>query len=220
MRISALTVSVNYADLLANSIDRWLAGCEKLLIVTSPTDEDTLDLARSHDCLVHATDAFYREGAAFNKGLAISEAVEAFDYLDDWQLLFDADMVPQANWRQIVEAAKPQPGFLYGATRQLENGERFSDRNEIPGYFQLFHASDTNAQRKPLLDTTWRHAGGMDSEFHQRWPMNRKRWLDMTLIHQGEPGMNWHGRGNYEATARMLMERIRCRGIGKDERFG
>lgn len=219
MKISGLTVCVDYADLLQNSLSRWCRGLDRLIIVTTPTDEATLDLCRRWGIPSHQTDAFYRDGAAFNKGLAISEAVEQCNWLEDWQLLFDADIVPPENWRQIVEVARPEPGFIYGAVRQLESGERFSDRSEIPGYFQLFHASDKNSQRKPLLDTTWRHAGGMDSEFHQRWPHNRKRWLDMTLIHQGEPGMNWHGRGNYEATARMLMERIRCKGIGKDERF-
>lgn len=219
MKISALTVSVNYADLLEKSLERWLGGCERLLVVTAAADEATQQLCRKWKVETYITEAFYRDGAAFNKGLAISEAVERCHWLEDWQLLFDADIIPPWDWRLIVEAARPQPGTIYGAVRQLESGERFSDRAEIPGYFQLFHASDRNAQRRPLLDVTWKHAGGMDSEFHQRWLPNQKRWLDMTLIHQGEPGMNWHGRGNYEATARMLMERIRCRGIGKDERL-
>lgn len=220
MKINGLTVSVNYADLFEKSLSRWTRGLDHLLVVTSPADAATQGLCDNWGIPYYPTDAFYRNGAAFNKGLAISEAVEACHWIEDaWQLLFDADIVPPSDWRDIVEAARPQPGILYGATRQLESGERFSDRSEIPGYFQLFHGSDPNVQRKPLLDTSWRHAGGMDSEFHQRWLGNRKRWLDMTLIHQGEPGMNWHGRGNYEATAKMLMERIRCRGIGKDERI-
>ena len=220
MTISAVTVSVNYADLLANSIDRWLAGVEKLLVVTTPHDFDTIDLCAKRDVLVHLTEAFYYKDCAFNKGAGISEAVAALDYLDDWCLFFDADIIPPPRWRGVVETSGIRPGNIYGARRIMENGSKnHSDDYELAGYFQLFHATDTNAQRRPLLDCSWRHAGGVDSEFQARWPRNHKHYLPLTLLHQGEPGRNWFGRHNIEAMDRLVEDRRRNGRIMNYERL-
>ena len=71
MRISGLTVCVNYSDLLAAGLESWYQGCDKLLVVTTPEDTETQLLCANSDILVHQTDVFYRDGATFNKGAAI-----------------------------------------------------------------------------------------------------------------------------------------------------
>lgn len=218
MRISGLTVSVNYADLLEKSIDLWNV-CDKLLVVTTPEDAATRALCASRDVLMHQTDAFYRDGAVFNKGAAISEAVEIFDYLDDWCLLFDADMIPPRGWRGIVETSGLQPGNIYGARRVMEDGStNRSDDFELAGYFQMFHSTDANAQRKPLLDCRWTHAGGYDSELQGRWSRDRKIRLPLTLTHQGQPGRNWFGRFNTAQMDKLIEDRSRAGKIVAYER--
>jgi hypothetical protein len=222
MKISALTVCVNYADLLAKSLDVWVPELDRLVVVSTLNDEDTRQLCLRYPSIeLFQTDAFYRNGAVFNKALAIVEAVESLEWLqpDRWQLFFDADIIPPGFWRMMFEDANPQPGFLYGAKRIHESGEPINDRSEIPGYFQLFHSSDPRVQAKPILDTSWKHAGGADSYFHQRWDMAHKVWLPMQLVHQGDTSANWCGRGNTAAMKHLLEERKRVRGIGRQERF-
>jgi len=220
MNISGLTVCVDYAPLLARSLPLWQAGCDALVVVTSPGDQATQTLCADHRVTSYQTDAFWREGAQFNKAAAMVEALgcvrphaalfapgEAwFGAWQDWLLFFDADVVPPANWRALIRQAKPLVGNLYGARRLTEHGDRVPD-GELGGFFQLFHADDPCAQRRPLLDTRWRHAGGYDSEFEFRWPPHlRRRIPGLDLVHHGEPGRNWCGVGN-EAAMRALMHR-------------
>lgn len=220
MKISGMVVSVDYADYLANSLQRWIAGLDSLIVVSTARDEETLKLCQLHDCFLYQTDAFYANGAVFNKGAAISEAVAPCNWLDDWQLLFDADIIPVENWRDIVEAAGCQQGHLYGAIRRMEDGSaNRSDDFELPGYFQLFHAEDENAQRVPLMDCSWSHGGGYDSEFQARWSAGNKHRLPLTLTHQGPHGRHWWGRYRTDLMDAMYEERQRTHRIAKCERI-
>jgi hypothetical protein len=228
MRIVGLTVSVNYADLLERAMPRWVEGLDALVVVTTPEDTETLRLVARWGVAWWSTRAFYEDGCAFNKGKAMSAAVEAMRLLEDdpdWIATFDADVIPPAGWRAIVEAAAPRPGTLYGAVRAIPvrtfgNSLAYDDspdpehwlelsEAELPGFFQLWHASDPNVQRWPLYDCTWRHAGGYDSEFQFRWPVDRKIKLPIMLEHIGVPGRNWWGRGNDAAADAMFEERRR-----------
>jgi|SRR5215471_12755348 len=242
MRISGVTVCVGYAHLLSAALPRWLAGLDELTVVTTTTDQSTQDAVRAafatHKAAragsgarllrVHETDAFYRGGASFNKGLALAEAFERPGLLgpgadaadaeadDRWFLTFDADVNPPDDWRTVVENATPTPGVLYGAYRfrALPSGARDMFReNELAGFFQLWHASDPNVVVRPLYDVHWRHAGGYDSEFQRRWPPQSRVKLPLTLEHVGEPGRNWWGVGNEAASIEMFRRRAELRGV-------
>src|SRR5688572_2133199 len=210
MRVSGLTVSVNYADLLAKSIALWRAGLDSLTVVTDLDDTSTYDLARIHDCNVWRTDAFYRNGAWFNKGLA-QQAAWFMVPKDDWLLLIDADVIPPVDWRQQVEQANPQPGWLYGCFRYDEYGSKLPDDTHGYGYFQFFHASDPLAQRHPFFDTYWEHAGNGDSFIMLRWRNEGKLApaLPLKVVHPGGKSENWYGRGQHEKFKAMQAERRR-----------
>jgi hypothetical protein len=216
MQIHGLTVCVNYADLLAQSLDRWLHGLTSLTVVTDLHDLDTVTLIGEQiadtpgpPLRLFRTDAFYLDGAAFNKGRAMQEARRqkvVGRRQGDWDLFFDADVIPPVDWLDRIKAANPQPGRLYGARRQHEDGRLIPD-GEIAGFFQLFAASDPLGQQP--LDVHWRHAGNYDSTFQSRWPRERREFLPLTLIHRGETGQNWHGRDNRVAQLAMHLERQR-----------
>lgn len=217
MEIHGLVVSVNYADHLSRSLPLWQAGLSGLVVVTAPHDRDTIQLATSAGARCFVTDAFNRDGAAFNKGRAMQEARHLLrksevsnlksEIGDPWHLFVDADVIPPANWLEIVNAAEPQPGWLCGARRIEEDGSPIPD-GELAGYFQLFHAADKHAQQP--LDIWWSHAGNYDSRFQQRWPGNRKGFIPgLTLTHLGERGANWCGRGNVAAMSALKAERER-----------
>lgn len=163
MKVHALTVCVNKADHLDKCIDRWRCSLESLTIVTSPEDNTTRPMLKSHapqgDVLACAsgrpvelivTDAFTRDGATFNKGRAMEEARLAMPW-EDWILFLDCDVVPPLDWLARVEAALPRPGLLYGCHRfQAPDEGPYDDlgqpnlAGDVPcvGFFQLFHSDD------------------------------------------------------------------------------
>lgn len=216
MKIRALTVSVNYADFLALSIERWLSGLESLTVVTDMLDTATEELCRKAGAQLFRTNAFTRNGAIFNKGAAMEEGRQAYPF-EGWQLFFDADVIPPLDWKERVEAAKPQAGNLYGCRRvECQDLSKIDDPrlplapHDVPGvgFFQLFHASDPVVQKTPLLDIHWRHAGNYDSSFLHLWPREKRKEVPLRLVHCGSRD-NWFGRGNSIAFDEMQAERKR-----------
>jgi hypothetical protein len=232
MIIHGLTVCVEYAEFLAVGLFRWLDSLESLTIVTAPHDEETRALARVDPRIaIVVTDLFYRDGAAFNKGRAMEAARQGMPWTD-WILLFDADVVPPADWGRQVAAAHPDPQALHGAYRfdgdrhDLDDRGQPSCAHDVPGvgYFQLFHSADPHVQTAPgesLIDTQWRHAGNYDNRLMDRWRSAgiRVRALPFRLAHIGERE-NWFGRGTREAFLAMQAERRRRGGRWDHETIG
>lgn len=206
MRIHGITTSVNYTDLLSRGLDRWALGCEKLVVVTAPDDKACQDLCRFHNVECYVTDVFTDNGARFNKGAALSEAIIATDWRKDaeWLLHFDADIVPPQDWRQQVEAYAPKPGSLYGATRYwipVDQQELVVDpKRKMPqawviGFFSMFHAQDPRLPRDPMFPIHYGHAGWYDTDFSRNWDRETQhKFLPLDLIHVGEERRNWMGR--------------------------
>jgi len=212
VKIHGLTVCVNYSDYLAASIGRWAASLASLVVVTSPEDDDTVRLCERYGVTSVPTDIFYRRGASFNKAGAMQYARNWMG--SGWNLFFDADVIPPHAWLDRVASVEPEPGNLYGAMRDEIDGSPVREL-EMAGYFHLFHSEDPNA-RKPLQE--WKHAGGYDTEFLNRWPADRQIRLPLTLTHQGEARANWFGRGRRDAIKQMDAER-RARGGFAHERM-
>lgn len=223
MKIKGIVVCVNYADLLGVSLDRWDCGLDDILVVTSNADKATQSLCQSHHVPYYVTDVFYANGAKFNKGAALSEAIIARRFRDnaDWLLLFDADIVPPANWRDIVERSRPQPGKLYGAWR-WENPEntplekvdwakgRMIPQAWVIGYFCLFHSKDPRVPPDPMFEVHWTHAGNYDTSFSWRWPRGPnglQEFLSLRTVHLGLQRENWLGRGKKQELIHMLGRR-------------
>ena len=221
--IRSLVVCVDYADLLALTLPRNLPHFGKTLVVTSPTDEATQALAMRHDVGLFVTDVFYRHGAAFNKGAAIEAG---FDVLgrEGWIVHWDADIVmpADARFRDV------RPGWLHMPRRRMCEAPAMWDGSNdwgkfpigqekpfVAGYFQLFDAADPMLRQRPWYPTHWRHAGGSDTAFCNRWPKHRRRWLSFEVLHLGIPCRNWWGRstpyldGSEPTESRERHERMR-----------
>jgi glycosyltransferase involved in cell wall biosynthesis len=212
MNLHALVVSVDYAPELARSIDRWLTGLASLVVVTCARDEATIALARARGARLHVTEAFYEDGAYFNKWRALQQA-RALLPAGDWHAFIDADVVPPDEWQTQLEAAEPTVGTLHGARRVDEHGALIHDA-ELAGFFHLFHSSDPRAAHP--LERDWLHAGNGDSAFLRRWPRRLQRLLPLTLVHLGEPRRNWCGKGN-DAALEEILARRRARQSWKTE---
>lgn len=213
--IHAVLVSVNYTDILRLTLPYNRHHFASVTVVTSPADFDTLHpVTRANDASVFITDAFTRDGATFNKWLALEEGLEFATLRDDkrkwadplWVCLMDADVVwpRDASLERIL-----RPGMLYAPRRRMvipapsyipaeEYWPAFplhpQDR-EFAGYTQVFRNDDPCLPSEgPWHETDWRHAGGADSFFQARWPNERKVRPDWTVLHLGPAGVNWCGR--------------------------
>ncbi len=230
MKIEALTVCVDYCDVFSRTLPVWAGTLDRLVVVTAPDDHETQALCAKYEQVqVWKTDAFYRDGASFNKGRAIQEGLTLW-WWDDWQLFFDADILPPPDWREQI-SGKLDPLKLNGANRwQLPEGSdaviasddmRCHNDNEFPGYFQLFNAFDPAVKDKDtLIDTCWTHAGNYDSSFQARWGFRydhaQKIRLPLKLLHLGAVNSNWFGLrcgDSKQRTQDMYRERTRKGGV-------
>lgn len=201
--IRGIVICVNYDDLLRITLVRNMRHLTECLVITSPTDTATKELcAGIPNVRVYETDAFYRYGAKFNKGLAMEEG---FDVLGrtGWILVFDADTLLPDDISYDY-----QFGNLYGAKRVILNNPKLwhpaydwnravpSHDPSFPGYFQLFHADDPHIAEHPWYDVTFTHAGGCDGYFQTRWPQSKKIRLPFKVLHLGPRDTNWFGRAS------------------------
>lgn len=210
MKLTAQTVSVDYAPQLARVLPIWMQGCDRILVVTAERDEATREICRQHGVETLLTDVFWENGASFNKGAAVAQG---FDHLQpaDWHLFFDADILPPADWFEQLKRHDPQPDCLYGACRFLENGSMIRER-EVAGCFHVAHTSCDPMQIRPIVPTYWSHAGNYDSEFQYRWPLEKRIKLPIRMTHLGEPFKNWFGVGTEMNVNQILADRRKMGG--------
>jgi len=173
-----------------------------VLVVTSPEDEATQELAGSVSGVeVFVTDAFIRHGARFNKGLAFEEAF-AHMGRSGWICIWDADILLPDE----MPLDRLSTDYIYGARRRVlhnvaewspqydwRKARIVSDAGPI-GYFQLFHADAPALRDQPYwYDPTFAYAGGGDAYFLNLFPRDKRRMLPMHVLHLGECNRHWFG---------------------------
>ena len=119
--LEAVTVCVNYADILAETVPANRAHLDRWLIVTSPDDRATLDLCHKHNLEAVVTRDFYRDGDDFNKGRGIERGLGMLAHRD-WLVHLDADIALPACFRESLDDADIDPVCIYGADRLLVQG--------------------------------------------------------------------------------------------------
>lgn len=213
--LKGIMVCVDYADLLALTLPYNRHHFHQLMVVTTEQDRATRELAVKHHCLVYETDAFYRNGATFNKWLALEEGLDRLGR-DGWMCIMDADVC----WPKIVPTVDLKVGKLYTPERRMcptipqvipsedlwGSYELHRNRAEWAGYSQIFHAKD------PVLkgagqywhEIDWKHAGGADSFFQMRWDPKDKVRPPFEVLHLGLAGHNWFGRATPLADGTVL----------------
>lgn len=230
MKLKGLTVCVEFDDLLRLTLARNARHFEQLVVVTSPHDRRTMEaveeVAREHgleNVDVYLTNAFYKRGAAFNKGMSIEHGLDVLGR-SGWLLVWDIDVVMP----DVMDLSAVEPGRLYCPHRRMcrdikdYTGQTDWSRwpvekeTELAGYFQLFHAEDPVLTVRPWYAIDWRHAGGYDSVFQARWPNRRKVRLPFEVLHLGESYLNWHGRVQPRADGTLPREADKRRRAQKE----
>ena len=202
--IRAVICCVEYDDLLAMTLPLNSKHFSEVVVVTSYADDRTRDVVRSvPGARFFCTDAFYADGAKFNKWRAIEVALDdmgrtgGLGHLDADILSPPTRSLPPldpnklyAPLRRILpDIAQWYPGLDW--SRLILRRDK---HNEYPGYFHLFNAAAPVLHKTPWYGTEWTHAGGGDKEFQNRFGDARKVRLDFDVLHLGPVDANWFGR--------------------------
>lgn len=191
--ITGITVCVNYWDVLDLTIKKWKKFCDEIIIITDSIKSNS---NKYDNTVSFVTNVFYKDGANFNKGLAIETMLNTIK-TKDYICLFDADILLPDN----IVLPELEKGKLYTPYRHIVPFEEINEigykdypvypESEFAGYFQLFHK---DSLERPYYPVNWKHAGGCDSEFQARFKPEDKIRLPFNVYHLGEPGRNWNGR--------------------------
>lgn len=199
-KLRAITVSVDYGDLLEVTVPWNRHHFSEMCVVTSPDDVRTQTVCEGNDISCFITDSFYADNAVFNKWIALEEGLDYFGRHGVLTIL-DADVLWPGDLNTEFEF-----GYLYSPYRHvLRDVTKFRydlDWSTVPlkkdtefsGYSQIFHVSDPHLGSAPWHETNWKHAGGADSFFQMKWPNTHKRRPNFQVLHLGEDGKNWCGR--------------------------
>jgi len=114
-RFEAVTVCVNYADFLAETLPDNLQHFDHMVVVTSHADKATQDLCAHLGVECHPTDVMYGEGT-FAKGRAVDFGL-AFLRKDEWLIHLDADIWLPPRTRGWLQTATLDPECIYGIDR-------------------------------------------------------------------------------------------------------
>jgi len=217
MKIEAVTVCMNYADFLAQSIPHNIRHFDKWIIVTTPNDTETQKLCSYYGIDFIKTEAARLNWGEFRKGECVTLGLNELDK-DDWLLLIDADTVLQPNFRRSFdilnidneldksclytldrvrfESFEEWQEFISHPSYNLGNRARdgrFCLPGFVPtGFFQMWHSSTGVLQ----YVHQWIECGGEDIRFSYLWPRNKRVFVPETTCYHlaSGPECNWLGR--------------------------
>lgn len=119
MLIEAVTVCVNFADVLAHSLPLNKHHFDRLIVVTDHSDTATRRLCDHHYVERVATDDFYRGDQAFNKGRGINVGLAKLAKTG-FVVHLDADIVLPSRTRRLLDGpVMLDPGSIYGIDRVM-----------------------------------------------------------------------------------------------------
>lgn len=197
--MKAVIVCVDYSDYLSSTLPYNRHHFEEIVVVTKPTDAETIAVAERNRATIHLTDCFHADGASFNKYRAIEEGLDIIGR-DGWTCLLDADII----WPKLTFPY--EPGCLYVPLRRMMpdwSGTIPEEsawplwpihdlRNHWSGYSQIFHASDLGPGPWHPLDLP--NCGTGDTIFQNKWPRELRRRPNFEVLHIGPNRVNWSGR--------------------------
>ena len=200
MNIIAISICVNYSDILYYNIEQNSKFFKHQYIITSPEDVKTINLVQEknlNNVEILIYNNFYNNNCRFNFG---GSRLFAQNYIDlhynDANILFiDSDIyLPDNFLDKLPNVLKNDT--LYGTSERLYywsltdynnniNPHYYGYGNKFAGFFQLFKQSKykyNDSHNCSECDITFRN-------------LFRKRiHLDLSVKHLGQEGVNWNGR--------------------------
>lgn len=132
MHLEAVTVCVDYADILKETIIRNKSQFDKWVVVTTPGDVDTQQLCKYHHIQCVVFDGFYDSKGQINKARGINAGLNHLTK-KGWVLHLDADIVLPTHTRDILEKLYLDDTCVYGCDRlMVQSYEEWAEYNYKP----------------------------------------------------------------------------------------
>lgn len=224
MKLTTISISVNYLDLLDLTYHYNRNFLKDYHIVTSESDTETYNFCKNNRINCWTTNAFYINKSKFNKGAALNAIFDGFKQTGllnslEWILLLDSDTIVSSCMNTIYENfdnntvqnicknsidSKNITNCIYGCARRIYNSPNDLLKNnfwteqttDLIGYFQLFHISNIveDIQKNKLVFYENKNASLYDDHFRDRWKKSNRKILDVYCDHIGPIAKNWNGR--------------------------
>jgi hypothetical protein len=153
-RLEGVTVSVNYADYLAETLPMNKPHFDRLIVVTTPEDEETHQVCRYYRTQMVWTDAFRSRWAEFHKAEGINKGLAKLD-MTGWVCHLDADIALPPPTRDLIENANLDRNCLYGVDRFIVKG---SDEWQAHQALPALQHDDWHVHLD-AFDLSWRFSG-------------------------------------------------------------
>ena len=129
MKVSVVSVCVNYADFLKISLPINKQIFSQMIIVTDSRDLKTQEVCKKEGVTCIVTDVFYEKGK-FNKYAGINEGLKYVKH--DWILFLDADIVLDPLTKRTLSELTLNRYNIYGIDRVNCTGiEAWEKRNKL-----------------------------------------------------------------------------------------
>ena len=115
-RLEAVTVCVNYADFLEQTLPHNLAHFDHYLVVTSDDDRRTINLCQRLGVECRRTNLLHFDNDIFAKARAIDFGL-AYLRRDDWVVHLDADVYLPPTTRNVLNRVALDSSCIYGVDR-------------------------------------------------------------------------------------------------------
>ena len=196
-----ITVSVNFADRLANTLAHNSRLLDQIYVVTDPSDSATMDIAAGFGASVVLSDVSRVRGAKFNKAGLIRAAQDQLHATSSkqpqaWFVYFDADTQLPLDFYEVLmrhqtlrqwrrDTIYEMPRRVYATLEDMENGvvRRIGVNC---GFFQMYYDKTKYYQ-------AWSATAG-ECDIHFRNRFARLVVLDGFCTHIGVDGQDWEGR--------------------------
>jgi glycosyltransferase involved in cell wall biosynthesis len=158
MKITAITVSVNYSDFLC-----WTAHAnhhlfDQWIVVTDSKDLDTQHIAKHYDLDLVVTDKFYEGEDKFNKWKGINEGLK--HVRNEWVLFLDSDIVLPPQSRRVISSLSLDSSCVYGVDRvDVKSVKDYVSFIQYPNMFQ-----DSWLLRESLIGSRIVHLYGQQGD--------------------------------------------------------
>lgn len=207
--MKAFMVCVNYADFLKITLPHNLHHFEEIHVVTSLDDNETTLLCSDIPKVkLTRTNAFYENGATFNKWAGLEELLANQNHgkgREELWCVMDADILfPQhleERWFPKDRLTTPLRRSYNGPVRLIPKENTWASQpldvvnGHWSGYAHFFWTDDRRLFSIPWYDSVrYTNAAGADSAFMRRWPMSQRVRPPFTVLHLGESKRNWDGR--------------------------
>ena len=116
--IEAVTISIDYADFLCETLPYNLNQVDLITVVTVPEDKATQAVCTKFGVRCLTTTCFHRDTQkpSFNKGAGINHGLMHHSQ-SGWMMHLDADVVLPLQFRKMAENAELDESCLYGMDR-------------------------------------------------------------------------------------------------------